>query len=51
MENKKRIKQLMDDKKGRTLGEVSDELEIHPREVKRIFSELDKEGYWDSPKP
>ncbi len=49
MENKERVKKLMDDEKRRTLSEVSDELEIHHREVKGIFSELGKEGYWDSP--
>ena len=47
MGNKKRIKELMDDGKKRNLSDVSEELEIPPREVHKIFSELDKEGYWD----
>lgn len=46
MNNKKRVKKLMDDKKRRCLSEVSEELDIHPREVRKIFLELDKKGYW-----
>lgn len=50
MENKERIKKLMNDKKRRTISEISEELEIHPMAVHRIFLELDREGYWVSPK-
>ncbi len=46
--NKERIKKLMNDGKKRSLSDVSEKLDIHPREVNEIFLELDKEGFWDS---
>ena len=46
MKNKEKIKKLMNDGKRRSLSDVSEELDIHPREVNEIFLELDKEDFW-----
>jgi len=43
---KEEIKNLMSDGKKRYISDVSEELDIPPREVHKVFSELDKENWW-----
>ena len=45
--NKERIKELFSDGKRRKISDISEELNIPPREVGRIFHELDKEGFFE----
>lgn len=47
MENKQRVKNLMNDRKKRKISDVAEELDINPTIVHGIFMELDSEGYWD----
>lgn len=48
MNNKEKVKKLMQDGRKRFIDEVSEELDISPRDVHRIFLELDKEDFWET---
>ncbi len=47
MTNKERIKKLFSDGKRRWASDVAEELDIPPKEVIKIFRELDKEMFFE----
>ncbi len=46
--NKEEVKELMYDGKRRKISDIAEELNMPPREVQGIFSELDYENFWMS---